>query len=79
MSQHAHTNEHEHTHTHTLAHAQNGLSYSMNIRPSYAHNNIEGPAQLQSSRKEHQSAEDEAQSTNMEWQTPSLFSSNVWN
>lgn len=74
-----HTQMNTNTHAHTLAHAQNGLSYSMNIRPLYAHSNTEGPAQLQSSRKEHQSAEDEVQSTNMEWQTPSLFSSNVWN
>lgn len=77
MSQHAHTNEHEHTHTHTGTCTER--TELLHIRPSYAHNNIEGPAQLQSSRKEHQSAEDEAQSTNMEWQTPSLFSSNVWN
>lgn len=77
MSQHAHTNEHKCTHT--LAHAQKRLNYSTDIPSSYLHSNIEDPAQLHSSRKEHQSAEDEVQSTDTKWQTPSLFSSNAWN
>lgn len=51
----------------------------MEIPSSYLHSNIKGPTGLQESRKEHQSAEDEAQSMNVEWQTPSLFSSNAWN
>lgn len=75
VSQHAHINEHKHTHTHLHMHKTDWAT----PQKSHPHICIVTLKTLQQSRKEHQSAEDEAQSMNVEWQTPSLFSSNACN